>query len=226
MGAHENPFATRFIEPGALDYAFFGNGGLDQLCENFYGACHGRAAIVGPHGSGKSTLLHSLVPYLGRVVLYRDLADHAAKGVQDEPRISADNTKSIRWFRLSSQARDTRQVLDDRQCWDSKTVLVIDGFEQIPLWMRFCIQWQVQLRSSGLLVTAHAKPIGLPVLWRTDVTQQSAEYVVRTLLAGRQVDADRLLASPEWGMIRRKWDNNLREALFELYDLIEDKRFS
>ncbi len=226
MAAHENPFATRFIEPGALEYAFFGEGSLDRLVQEFFGTCHGRAAIVGPHGSGKTTLLHSLVPRIGNIQVYRDLANPDTSRFLNESKPASSVTKNIRWFRLSAQARDSRQVLNDRQQWDRNSIVVVDGFEQMPIWRRYVVRWLTRRCGAGLLVTAHSKPVGLPVLWQTSVTPQSAEYVVRTLLANRQIDVERLLASPEWGTIRGKWDDNLREALFDLYDLVEDKRFS
>ena len=67
-----NPFATRYIRPGAQDYIFPPGSSAEQLVEtlrqnNWCGQ------IIGPHGSGKSTLVAAIIPALqsaGRNVIH------------------------------------------------------------------------------------------------------------------------------------------------------------
>jgi energy-coupling factor transporter ATP-binding protein EcfA2 len=227
MAAHENPFASRYIEPGAIEYSFLGRSSIEEIAKDFSERHGRRAAIVGPHGSGKSTLLHSLAPSLGHIEHYCDLANPGSDR-HSKPRPSSAHPKAteprVRWFRLSSDGRDYRQVWSDRKHWCEQTIVIIDGFEQLPFWFRWAVRWETRRRGAGLLVTTHADPIGLSVLWRTTVTEQSAEYVLRQLLRDQPYDVDRLMQSPQWQSIRSKWNDNLREALFDLYDLVEDNR--
>ena len=60
--AERNPFATRFVRPGAIPYRF-ANGlvGRDRASLRQH---DWRGEIVGPHGSGKSTLVQTLIPPL------------------------------------------------------------------------------------------------------------------------------------------------------------------
>ena len=53
--AKSNPFSTRFIRPGAIEYLFAPGQTADSLIDRLR---HNqwRGQIIGPHGSGKSTL--------------------------------------------------------------------------------------------------------------------------------------------------------------------------
>ncbi len=55
-----NPFATRWVKPGAVRYCFPADVNTQTLIEKLKDR-HWRGAIVGPHGSGKSTLLCELI---------------------------------------------------------------------------------------------------------------------------------------------------------------------
>src|ERR1700752_1716028 len=62
-GRATNPFATRWVRPGAVPYHFTDGTNAPGLIASLK-ANHWRGAIIGPHGSGKSTLLATLVPLI------------------------------------------------------------------------------------------------------------------------------------------------------------------
>ncbi len=105
-----NPFASRFVRPGAMPFLFPSGIDATRLVERL-AAAGWRGAIVGPHGSGKSTLLAALMPHLhaaGRRVLRVTLHDNQRR------------LPSATWT-------------DPRDC----DILVIDGYEQLGLWERW-----------------------------------------------------------------------------------------
>jgi hypothetical protein len=71
----------------------------------------------------------------------------------------------------------------------------------------------------GLLVTAHG-PVGLPPIYHTATGPERMERIVERLLSG------------DWSRIHREeiaprlaaHHGNVREALFDLYDLYEQRR--
>ena len=74
-------------------------------------------------------------------------------------------------------------------------------------------------RGWGLLVTAHAT-VGLPQLYQTTPTPDLAEMIVGRLMTDRTppfaaVEVTECFRAAPW---------NLRETLFDLYDLYERRR--
>ncbi|MFO0930816.1 MAG: hypothetical protein U0736_27920 [Gemmataceae bacterium] len=96
-------------------------------------------------------------------------------------------------------------------------LLVVDGYEQLGWWTRRRIQARCRQWGWGLMVTAH-RDLGLPTLFRTAVTPALARAIVDTLVppadhaSFAQVDLSA-------GLVRHR--GNLREVLFDLYDLYE-----
>ncbi|MBA2115699.1 hypothetical protein [Bremerella alba] len=133
-----NPFSTRFTRPGEIPFVFPTGHSLDTLIAAFPhpGA---QGAIVGPHGSGKSTLLETLSQHWG------------LRGfVEQRVRLTASRKReSIPLGNL-----------------DAKTLLVIDGFEQLSFWRQRWVRWRCQHNKARLLVTCH-RDCGLPVILRT-----------------------------------------------------------
>lgn len=189
-----NPFATCRTRPGAIPFFFPPGQSAGQLIEKLR-ENGWWGEIVGPHGSGKSTLLATLAAEL-RGASIRLVA-----------------------FQLHD---DCRQLLHDWQHRiraERPSVLAIDGYEQLGAWNRFRVRRLCRRGGIGLLVTAH-ETAGLPVLYRTCVTPELARRVVKHLLAEKRA---RIL--PE--EIDARLDalhGNLRELLFELFDLHELRR--
>ena len=98
-------------------------------------------------------------------------------------------------------------------------VLVVDGYEQLGRWSRLMLKRFCRRQGVGLLVTAH-KSVGLPQLYRTVVTPDLAGQIVGTLLGGREPP----FTPEEVSHCLSRHGGDLREVLFELYDLFEQRR--
>jgi len=186
-----NPFATSRTRPGAVPFVFSGGVGAEQLVERLQGNGWW-GQIIGPHGSGKSALLATLRPAIERAGRHVSVIE-----LHDGQR------------RLPADASPALDV-------ETPGVLIIDGYEQLGWLGRWSIGRQCRRRGIGLLVTAHTS-VGLPELFETKVTTCLARKVVEQILGGvasRVTDeeiAERLA----------RHDGDLRETLFDLYDLHE-----
>lgn len=189
-----NPFATRYTRPGALRFRFPAGEDESKLVERRR-LSHWRGQIVGPHGSGKSSLLAALAPAL------------EAAG---------------RRVRIVALHEGERRLKFTRRDWDefsSSSLLIIDGYEQLGRLARWSVDVNCRRRGCGLLVTTH-RDLGLPLLFTTDARLDLAIELAHELLpVGQQAirDAD----------IEAAWRNrrgDMREMLFDLYDLFELRR--
>lgn len=147
--------------------------------------------IVGPHGAGKSTLLATLIEPLTL----------AGRGIVQAT--------------LHQGETSLPKALDDWRYWSASTQVIVDGYEQLTWWSRRQLGRRVRDRQAGLLVTSHA-PTGLPTIIVVIPRLEAAEQVVRSLLPDKQVitleDIERTF---------RECDGNIREMLFQLYDLYQ-----
>jgi hypothetical protein len=190
----ENPFCTQRIRPGAMPFLFPAEQDAETLIERL--RQNGwRGEIIGAHGSGKSALLATLIPAIERA------GQHVAV--------------------VELHGGQRRLPLDvERECGACKSmVLIVDGYEQLSRWHRWLLARQCRRRCWGLLVTAHAS-VGLPPLYRTAPTPELAERVVGQLMAGRAAP----LGASELADCLARRDGDLRETLFHLYDLYEERR--
>ncbi|HEX4148756.1 MAG TPA: hypothetical protein VHY20_07205, partial [Pirellulales bacterium] len=133
-----NPFATRYVRPGAIAYRWPPGESAAALVDRL-AACGWWGEIAGPHGSGKSTLLAALVQPLqtaGRRVLMFTLEE----GMR---RLPAGRK------RLAAASRET--------------LVIVDGYEQLSAWARWALKFACRRRRCGLLVSTH-RPSGLPLL--------------------------------------------------------------
>jgi hypothetical protein len=153
-----------------------------------------RGQIIGPHGSGKSTLLAALAAELSR-------AGRRTAGVE-----------------LHDRQRRLPRSLDLARLAPG-TLVMIDGYEQLARWNRWRLKRTCRRRGLGLLVTAH-RDVGLPTLLATATSVALAEDIVRELLGDQGFSLDTEQIAAPWD----RHGGNVREVLFDLYDLYEQRR--
>lgn len=188
-----NPFATRFVRPGALAYRYPAGDSAEQLVERLR-ASGWWGQIIGPHGSGKSTLLASLPPALaaaGRESLTIALHQH--------------NRRLRRIDELNGLGRDSQ--------------LIVDGYEQLGRWARWRLSYRCRRVGCGLLVTAH-QDVGLPTVALVEPSLETLRYVAAQLAP----EGDSTIGADDVSAAWQRCGGNLREALFDLYDLYELRR--
>ena len=190
----DNPFCTRRISPGAIPFIFPPGENAETLVDRLRQAGWW-GEITGPHGSGKSTLLAALTAAIERAGR-RTVLVALHDGERRLP------------LRLQSDLRLRPPV-----------VLVVDGYEQLGRWSRLMLKRFCRRQGMGLLVTAH-ESVGLPHLYRTAVTPDLAGQIVGTLLGGREPP----FTPEEVSHCLSRHGGDLREVLFELYDLFEKRR--
>jgi ABC-type branched-subunit amino acid transport system ATPase component len=195
--AGENPFCTRRIRPGAVPFCFPSGVDIDKLLDRLR-RNQWRGEIVGPHGSGKSTLLASILKALeqaGPQAVCFELHD----GQRSLPRD---------WRRKTMTAALSRPA-----------IVVVDGYEQLSLWSRFCLKSHCRRRHLGLLVTSHAAT-GLPEIYRTSASLDMALQIVEQLMQKEHITIPANVVADS--LARHGAD--IRELLFYLYDFFEQQR--
>jgi hypothetical protein len=191
-----NPFSTRRWRPGALDYLFSAGESVATLIDRLRRqGWYGQ--VVGPHGTGKSTLLATLIPAIrdaGREPFLITLHDGRRRLTMSE------------WRSIPP---------------GSAAIVIVDGYEQLSAWSRFRLRVRCRQRGLGLLVTSHEE-VGLPELTQTYVSPELALAVVERLAP--TTPDDRIIEPAEVVDRLAARSGNLREALFDLYDLYEKRR--
>ncbi len=189
----DNPFATRHSRPGAIPFFFPPGEDARQLVERLR-ANSWWGEIVGPHGSGKSTLLRALIPEM----------THAGR----------------RAFLIELHDGQRHLGVDLGRALDreGEAIVIVDGYEQLSLVSRIGLKRFCRRRRLGLVVTSH-RPTGLPLLFRAAPSPRLVQEIVRYLLRSRPAILDD--ASLERCFARHQGD--VRELLFELYDLYEQR---
>lgn len=200
--AESNPFATRFIRPGAIEYLFPPGQSAAALVEKLaqQGWC---SEIVGPHGSGKSSLVAALIPELTRA---------GRKLVRRVIRLDADGSSEPGGVEVVPPKYAA--VMAGSKRWDGQTLLILDGMEQLSWWWRRRVRAECRRRGTGLLVTTH-QPLDLPLLCRTQPSESLAQEVVASLLDNRQSPVSRTDVAAAF----KASGGNIREMLFALYDV-------
>ncbi|HEY2148692.1 MAG TPA: hypothetical protein VGH32_12190 [Pirellulales bacterium] len=189
----QNPFATRFIRPGAIRFQFPRSIDVARLVARF-ADFRWRGAIVGPHGSGKSTLLAELRPELTRA--------------------------NRRIIQVSLHDRDRRlpAAIDDSERSSTETLIIVDGYEQLSGSSRRALDRRCRRTGSGLLVTSHGAT-HLPELYQTAIDLELLERIVERLTGGDR----RFVSAADVEQAFSRHGQNAREALFSLYDLHEHR---
>lgn len=190
----ENPFCSRRVRPGGIPYLFASGESAQQLVDRLRQNAWW-GQVVGPHGSGKSALLAALIPAIERAGR-RTLLVELHDG---QRRLPLD-------FKRSGDL-------------DCSTVLIVDGYEQLGFWHRFRLKRFCRRRGLGLLLTAHA-PVGMPDLLHTSATPELARQIVEQL----QRDHPPHVTAPDVAKRFADHGGDLREVLFDLYDLYEQRR--
>lgn len=213
--AHEsrvsNPFATRWVRPGAVPFSFSSEVNTAQLVQQLRGG-NWRGAIVGPHGSGKSTLLATLLPAIeaeGISVLLIKLTD----GVKSLPNESRRQIQEL----IQAQTPEIEGRSGSPKC-----ILVIDGYEQLGRISRWRVSRMCRRHGLGLLITAHddRRVGGMPIIYRTQPDLATVQFLVDRVLPahGGAIQPDDVAAA------FTQQGGNVRETFFELYELFEKRR--
>jgi len=192
--APTNPFCTRRVRPGGLPFIFPAGEDAETMVRRLR-ENGWWGEIVGGHGTGKSALLATLVPAI-RQAGRKTLLVELHDG---QRRLPLD---------LNGQSRLSPFDL-----------LIVDGFEQLSRWSRFRLKRLCRRRGWGLLASVHAS-VGFPELYRTVPTPELAAKIVDRLLAGQRPP----FSAEELAECFARRRGNLRETLFDLYDLYERRR--
>lgn len=208
-----NPFCTRFIRPGKIEYRFAGDRSADGAAnsiDEMIDRLRRRPAglIVGPHGSGKTTLLHSLDRQL------RDAYVQVARLQLSAPRSSSPLDRWRHRRRWASAALERQSGLADRG------LLIIDGLEQLWRPDRRRLLRRLRRQDQTLLATSHTPLGGMAALHRTDVDGQIVAALTDRLLAEAPPAVTKMVRRE---LQRQDWSRltNVRELWFDLYDLVQ-----
>lgn len=190
----QNPFSTAAVKPGAIAFRFYGETCAADLVKKLEGN-QWRGEIVGPHGSGKSTMLRSIGPLLDAAG--REVRQYIAKPNDSQLPMSTA----------------------DQATWNASTQVVVEGYELLSRRNQKLLDRACRRVGAGLLITCHT-PQGLPMLFRTEITYELASSLVKDLLPPECefISADDVRESFS------RHGQNLRELLFEMYDLYEQRR--
>ncbi|MDR1960264.1 MAG: hypothetical protein LBQ54_14690 [Planctomycetaceae bacterium] len=223
----QNPFSTRFTLPGTIPY-FFPSGFCkqikdksekftqflfrslvesDHLQTNIYlhylidqfqkNGSFGQ--ITGNHGSGKSTLLSALEEVFAR----KEYKIHKESLHDGQRRLSYEFWQ---WFsELKKSPPD-------------KSLIIVDGYEQLSWLQRFRLLLGCKIRGVGLLLTSHKPVHGIPVLYRTAASQEQLEQIVDYLL---EIPAG-FIDENVLARLMLTHRNNIRDVLFALHDLYQE----
>jgi hypothetical protein len=194
MPIAENPFCTRRIRPGSVEYFFPAGVAVEDLIDRLRRNCW-QGEIVGPHGSGKSALLARLfaaVEQAGRKPVLFELHD-------GQRRLPNDWTENIKLPQVSAPP-----------------LIVVDGYEQLSLWNRFFLKRYCRRRNIGLLVTSHV-PTGLPEIFKTTASLEIARQIVEQLMQNQPMKIPPEIIADLFAL----HNGDIREMLFDLYDLYE-----
>ena len=190
-----NPFATRCTRPGTIPYFFGSSENLVTLLDRLNGL-RGAAQIVGPHGSGKTTLLATLVAHWKSV------------------------DRKINQHQIRKMDNSTTMLFASCVGWNAETQIVIDSFDLLSRCQRAGLLWFAKRRRCGFLVTSHRELARIPVLHQTRGSLQTTFRIVERLLP----PTCELIRTSDVAGCFERCNSNVRETLFGLYDMYEQRR--
>lgn len=188
-----NPFSSRYVRPGAIPFFFPEGGSLEDLIRPLE-ATEWRGQILGPHGSGKSALLAALIP-----------------AIHQHGRLPA-------LYELHEGDRRLPEHFPPHCPPQRPVVVLVDGYEQLSRWGRLRLRRWCRQNKAGLIVTSH-RSVGLPLLIRLQPSLELAQKIVQWLLRHSPVS----IHAEEVAWAYQYQRGNLREMLFMLYDIWEQK---
>jgi len=208
-----NPFSTRWVCPGALEYRYpdqiDGDRVADSICDCL--RQHRRGCIIGPHGSGKTTLLHSLRPAL---------------------KSRFDQVETVQICEAGS-LRLAGRIKHSRSCWrvihqlvarlrqkSTHCLLIVDGLEQLLPLHRWRLAWTARTSGPTLLATAHAALTAWPVVFETSCDRQRVVALTETLLEHATPQVASMVRTR---LARHDWTGgtNVRDLWFDCYDDVQ-----
>lgn len=212
-----NPFCTRLVRPGSVEYRFCEQTNGEPKPDDSQSRCveivsrlqqHRCGVIVGAHGSGKTTLLHSLRPALCDA--FADI---------ENVRLFASASGRL-LARCQHARRLTKQVYSlQAQLWRGG-LLVVDGAEQ--LWRPDLTRLlrKARRRGQAVLATSHSPVGGMTILHETEVTSVLVSSLTESLLTEASPQVAKIVQA-ELG--RQDWSTltNVRDLWFELYDVVQ-----
>ena len=215
-----NPFRARQISPGRLPYLFPEGQHIGQVVERFISSGM-RGQIIGPHGTGKSTLLENLA----NVLRQRDYQVHQVSLSPTPPVPRRLRPLRLLQKDIAKRHRDGPLVPSNEQPSSTcdNRLIAIDGCEVASWWER-CRFFRVARRTGwGILVTSH-RDLGLPTLWKTDVTLETALRIIHAIVALEKPSSEmtgqsrQLVRDDVVERLLAKHHGDMREVLFSLYD--------
>ncbi len=209
-----NPFAAETIRAGVEPFVFPPGITSQSLWTKFAeGGWLGQ--IVGPHGSGKTTLVRTLLQHPPWSKVLAEVYVCKARSCKlVECRAAAEGDSFCKVVKGCLRTRGGK-------------LIVIDGAEQIPMMVRSMILALAMLRGIKLLVTSHKEFRHFSTLLHLKPTFPLAwELVSARLERARQWRAACGLPGVDLNedvvrVIFEKHRGNIREMLFELYDIYE-----
>jgi hypothetical protein len=202
-----NPFSTRFVKPGAIQYCFgprgdvadgdMAGGDVDRVIERLR-ADGWRGAIVGPHGSGKSTLLATLIPAFQRLDI------------------------NVRFVALHDRQKKLPAKFLSKDRLGKQLLVIVDGYEQLSRWRRWRLASCCRRRRWGLLITAHSEQAisKLPIIFRTAPDLKTVQHLIDCVLPS----SDGVIQSADVAAAFHQHRGNVREVFFALYDVVQQRR--
>lgn len=182
------PFAEHTIAAGAIRYVFPDGLDIHELVRRFI-ANRSRGEIIGREGTGKTTLTEEFIaqfpPGTARVVELSRTRPGMPSG----------------WA----------GVMEMRT---GNPILVIDGAECLGPLRYAMVRTVVKMRGWGLLAVSRYS-LGLPPLYRTDMTPELARSVMGRIL--NRPGSEYIPSDAELEIMINRHDSNLREIMLEIY---------